>query len=102
MPGERQYAGTARLLTFAAFIAAAPMLIASIALGAWLTAAEKSVAGQVVLLCVAAAAAAALPLLLAFAAGLEPQASAMRYHAESLKRHPKVCSEGVRPGEQLI
>lgn len=93
LSGQRGYMTTARVLMTLAVAIAFPVLIASITLGVWLISERKSIAGQIVLLCMAAAAAATQPLLLAFAAGMKPQAAAFHMHAESLKTTLQECPE---------
>jgi hypothetical protein len=91
-PGHQHYSMTTRLLACACLGVAAPILAASVVLGMWLDAAERSRAAQITLLCVCAAAAFSAPALLAFCFGLRPQAAAMRLHAESLTRVLRSCA----------
>jgi hypothetical protein len=75
----------ARICTCIASVCCTPVVLASLAVGIWLAAADESVAGEITLLCVAVAAALLLPLLLAFSVAFQGQASAMRMHASEIQ-----------------
>ena len=76
----------ARSCTVVSLALCAPVLLASLAIGFWLTATDKSTAGEVVMPIVAVLAALLLPFLLAFSVAFQGQASAMRVHASGLQK----------------
>ncbi|CAL8466074.1 g5610 [Coccomyxa elongata] len=82
--GSKHWVSIARNCAVLALAACAPVLIASLAIGIWLAATEKSIAGEIVMYVAAVLAALLLPLLLAFSVAFQGQASAMRVHASGL------------------
>ena len=83
--GAQVFVAGARICTGIAMVCCAPVVLASLAVGIWLAAADESIAGEITMLCVAVSAALILPLLLAFSVAFQGQASAMRVHAGGLQ-----------------